>query len=94
MGALNRAILNLERQLGDEWQQAPSLDLLPLELGPIGPRAWSPGLAKEDHSAQTLEPAVHSRSLFYGSDCLSSRSQLRTAMGRTRARVIVGCLQE
>lgn len=49
MGALNRAILNLERQLRDEWQQAPSLDLLPLGLGPVSPRVWSPGLAKEDH---------------------------------------------
>lgn len=41
---------------GDEWQQAPSLDLLPLEPGPISRRAWSPGLAKEDHPAQISEP--------------------------------------
>lgn len=68
---------------GDEWQQAPSLDLLPLELGPGSPRAGSPGLAKEDPSAQSAELGSPQRSLSCGSDCLSKRSPPRTAMGRT-----------
>lgn len=58
----------------------------------LAPAARSPGLA-EDRSAKTSEAATRLES-FCGSNCLSNRSQLRTATGRTRTRVIAGPLQE
>lgn len=83
MGALNRAILNLEGRLRG-WMAAgpPAWTCCLWSWAPGIPRAGSPGLAKEGRSAQTAEPGSPQPSLSCGSGCLSERSPPSTAVGR------------
>ena len=80
---------------GDEWQQVPSLNSVASGAGTRRyqlPRALA--WPRKTTPPKPQSQAMQGRSLFCGSNCLSNRSQLRTAMGRTWARVIAGHLQE
>lgn len=79
---------------GDEWQPVLSRNSSPLEPARLVPAARTLVRLRKTNPPKPQNWAMHSPSHFCGSNCLSNRSQLRTAVGRTETRVIAGHLQE